>query len=103
MPIYRKVLAERSKKDIIFDKEKTVFAMWKDNNRLLVDHDYHKWKMPRFVKKEQERNEVKEFCDKNLDLFKEIYANVQSTSNEYPGISSLAFRDFCQKAKLIDK
>ena len=80
-----------------------MFAQWKDNNKLLVDYDYHRWKLHRFVKKEQDRTDIMAYLDENLDMFKEIYANVQSASNEYPGISSLGFRDFCYKSRFIDK
>lgn len=102
-PVYRKQLATRFKKEVAFDKEKTIFASWKDNNKLLEEHDYHKWKLSRFVKKDNDRVDVKKFFDTNLDTFKEIYANVQAISAEYPGITGPAFSEFCQKSGLLDK
>jgi hypothetical protein len=65
VPFYRKKLALRYRKDVEFDREKTLFAGWKDNNRLLVDHDYQKWKLTRFVKKQADRSEVVRFFDAN--------------------------------------
>ena len=86
-----------------FQKDKSIFAAWKDNNKILTDHDYQMWKLPRFVKKEADQADVRRFMNEHLEDFKEFYANAQAISNLFPGISSPAFAEFCQQSKLIDK
>lgn len=60
----------------VFDKDASVFALWKDNNRLFEQHDFTKWKLDRFVKQHEDQVAVKEFFKDKMHNVKEIYANL---------------------------
>lgn len=103
VPHFQKQEKAKEVKIEVFSKDGSVFAQWRDNNRLFEQHDFSKWKIDRFVKKSQEMTEIKQFFLDNIQHIKEIYANMQAESILYPGVSALAFSEFCQAANLIDK
>lgn len=96
-PFKEKVAAEP-----IFVKDQSVFAQWRDNDRIL-DSDFGRWKLERFIKSEDEQEGVRSFLRANVAKIKEFYTNIQAQSDLYPGISQLAFGDFCFNANLYDK
>lgn len=102
MPHFEKSLNKESKNQG-FNLEGSVFAQWRDNNRLFEQHDFSKWKIDRFVKRPHEQRLIRQFFLDNIQIMKEIYANMQAISSLYPGISGSAFSEFCQMAGLIDK
>ena len=59
--------------------------------------------MTRFVKDEAEQTLVTNFIREHIAELKEVYAQLQSESSNYPGISQLSFSDFCQDSGLIGK
>ena len=102
IPLVARPFKEKVAADPIFVKDQSVFAQWRDNDRIL-DADFKRWKLERFVKSEEEQENIKSFLRANVAKIKEFYTNLQASSDLYPGISQLAFGDFCYSANLYDK
>ena len=71
-----------------FDKTKSVFAKWQeDTKEILIEclqHDFDLWKVPRFVKDDQDQSELKKFFKDNFALLKEIRIGSIADSKEPP-------------------
>ena len=89
VPLKMRKFKEASKSTPTFQKDYSVFSAWRDNNFILDQHDFYKWKLTRFIKTESDQDEIKAFfrVNEHLQDFKEFFANLQSESNCYPGVS----------------
>lgn len=53
MPHFQKS-TNKANKNAGFNQDGSVFAQWRDNNRIFEQHDFAKWKIDRFVKRPHE-------------------------------------------------
>jgi len=75
-----------------FKKEASVFAHWMEDSGTTLElclesQDFMKWKVPKFVKNEDDIKPIKKFFRKNFKELKDLYANLQAESSGYPGVS----------------
>lgn len=89
-----------------FKKEHSVFAPWKmDNQKEIVQgyrKDITKWKVPRFVKDEEDFKNVCKVLEENVMFLKTMYIILISGSN-FPAITWNDFTTFVNSCKLIDE
>ena len=111
-----------------FDKERSVFAPWKqDTPRLLADAfelDWSHTKVPKIVKNQEDVSRkdsvypryirvvnplfslqlaaLKGYLQSHYEFIKECYLELQYNS-VYPFVNKIELASFCEKAKLIDE
>lgn len=101
---YNTVTEERK-----FDKNASVFKDWRENTdeRLAAccEHDFAFWKLDRFVKNEEEREEILKIIRKHMGTLKTLhtYYAASSINPGYPSMSELEYSSFLKKLKLTDK
>ena len=76
VPHFRKQGKAKEAKAEVFSRAGSVFAAWKDNDRLGEHHDFAKWKIDRLIRKERDMAQVRDFFKDNISHIKEIYANL---------------------------
>ena len=89
-----------------FKKENSVFAPWKaDNTKEILtgfSKDISRWKVQRFVKDEEDYNNVWKILEQNVLYLKTMYIILISNSN-FPSITWNDFTTFVNNWKLIDE
>jgi len=94
------------KKQRIFIKEKSVFKFWKDDTpgllAKMLEFDFNKSKIKKFVKNQFERNEIFDIFKQYILHLKEEFAS-QIVKSTYPSISWIDFTTYCQQKNIIDK
>ena len=88
------------------NKDCSVFATWKiDNDKEILagfSKDISRWKVQRFVKDEEDYNNLLKVLEQNANFLKTMYITLISTSN-YPSITWNDFTSFVNNWKLIDE
>ena len=83
-----------------------MFAKWREDTPQTIveclEHDFHYWKVERFVKDETDYKNVKKLCVKHYLDIKELFVCLVANSDQYPSITELAFLAFCKQANVFD-
>ena len=81
------------KKNVIqrnFFKPRSIFAKWQEDNHDIVqeclDHDMNFFKFAKFIKNQEEIDEVLQIIKKNFLSMKEIFTCIIADSDSYPKI-----------------
>ena len=89
-----------------FKKEHSVFANWRSDNikeiKAGLKKDISKWKVPRFVKDEEDYEAVCKIMEENVIFIKTLYITLISNSN-YPSVTWNDFTSFVNNWKLLDE
>ena len=89
-----------------FKKETSVFQRWKkDDDFTLQDaaaHDFSFWKVPRFVKKEEDLEDLKKVIRDNFFELKNMHI-YNAANSTFPACSLLEFTKFSKKCEFADK
>lgn len=99
---------EAKKKEVVrqFKKETSVFSKWIPDNKVLLEkcfeQDTKLWKMHRFVKDEEEQDEIKRVLFKNYALLKDTFLYVAAISH-FPAITSNEVTWFAKHSNIMDK
>jgi len=90
-----------------FTKETSVFDSWRvDNDRMLktiIEEDSMHWKLPKFIKDENDRDMCLVLIQKNVTLLKKVFINLVSQGGCFPNIGMIDFSIFIEKCKINDK
>lgn len=89
-----------------FMKENSVFAEWIEDDpyilqRVKEDAAAH-WKLTKMKMDQAEWQKLMKVIEENMSLLKHIYIWLQSSSDSFPGISSLDFARFMHSMKMVD-
>ncbi len=94
------------KKQRMFLKERSVFRLWREDTpgqlAKLLDYDFGRSKIKKFVKSQIERNDMYNLLLKYVAYIKEEFL-VQTVRSAYPNISWIDFTSYCQQRGLLDR
>ena len=89
-----------------FDRAKSVWKDWKVDDAKIIEnclkHDFTFWKIPRFVKDEQEIKNIQKVVTKYFPILKAEHI-LMACDSIFPASDRDIFTGFSRKAKFHDK
>lgn len=83
-----------------FEKKNSVFNKWKGDDQKVfqtcLKHDFENWKIPRFIKNEDDQLKVQKVVEKHFEILKAEHTILACESSSYPSMSLGAFTQYAK-------
>ena len=106
LPRFKLGQFSRVKKEIPFVREASVFKDWNPDNKRTIDtcliKDLERWKCNRFIKDEEDLEDVTQTIKNRFAEIKHIHHNLIS-GDSYPHIGLMEFTKFAVATDILDE